>query len=88
VAELSRLKRLTFAEQHIGSALPVLFESGKVDGLRVGTTASFLKVAVASEINLTNHLRRVLITGASDRWAVGQLSEEHRQTQTVPLTIQ
>ena len=87
VAELSRLKRLTFAEQHIGSAQPVLFESGKVDGLRVGTTANFLKVAVDSEINLTNHLRRVLITGASDRWAVGQLTEDHRQAQTVPPAI-
>ena len=88
LAELSRLKRLTFAEQHIGSALPVLFESAKVDGLRVGTTANFLKVAVASEMNLTNHLRRVLITGATDRWAVGQLTEEHRQAHTVPLVIQ
>jgi threonylcarbamoyladenosine tRNA methylthiotransferase MtaB len=85
LAELSRRKRLIFAEQYIGSLLPVLFESGKTDGLRVGTTANFMKVAVASEIDLTNHLRQVLITGVSDRWAVGQLTEEHRKVRTVPL---
>jgi threonylcarbamoyladenosine tRNA methylthiotransferase MtaB len=85
MAELSRLKRLTFAARHIGSTLPVLFESGKIDGLRVGTTANFLKVAVPSEGDLSNHLRHVLITGASDRWAVGQLTEEHRRVRTVPL---
>jgi threonylcarbamoyladenosine tRNA methylthiotransferase MtaB len=85
VAELSRRKRLIFAEQYIGSISPVLFESGKIDGLRVGTTANFLKVAVASEIDLTNHLRQVLITGVSDRWAVGQLTDEHPKVRTVPL---
>jgi threonylcarbamoyladenosine tRNA methylthiotransferase MtaB len=85
IAELSRRKRLTFAEQYIGSVTPVLFESGKIDGLRVGTTANFLKVAVASEIDLTNHLRQVMITGVSDRWAVGQLTEEHPKVRTVPL---
>jgi threonylcarbamoyladenosine tRNA methylthiotransferase MtaB len=77
LAELSRLKRLTFTEQFIGSTLPVLFESGTIDGLRVGTTANFLKVAVSSDIDLTNRLKDVLITGASDRWAVGQLAAEH-----------
>jgi len=85
IAELSRRKRLIFAEQYIGSILPVLFESGKIDGLRIGTTANFLKVAVASEIDLTNNLRQVLITGVSDRWAIGQLAEEHRKVRTVPL---
>jgi threonylcarbamoyladenosine tRNA methylthiotransferase MtaB len=85
LAELARRKRLIFAEQYIGSIAPVLFESGKIDGLRVGTTGNFLKVAVASDIDLTNRLRRVLITGVSDRWAVGQLTEEHRKVRTVPL---
>lgn len=85
IAELSRRKRLIFAEQYIGSVLPVLFESGKTDGLRIGTTTNFLKVAVASEIDLTNTLRQVLITGVSDRWAVGQLAEEDRKVRTVPL---
>lgn len=85
MADLSRLKRLAFAERHIGSTVPVLFESGETDGLRVGTTAHFLKVAVPLEIDLTNQLRSVLITGASDRWAVGQLTEERRPVRTVSI---
>jgi hypothetical protein len=84
ISGLSRLKRLAFAERHIGFTLPVLFESGETDGLRVGTTAHFLKVAVPSDVDLTNQLRHVLITGASDRWSVGQLTEERRQVRTVP----
>jgi threonylcarbamoyladenosine tRNA methylthiotransferase MtaB len=72
VASLSRQKRLAFAEQAIGATLPVLFESGETEGLRLGTTPNFLKVAVVSDIDLTNQPRRVRITGASDRWAVGQ----------------
>lgn len=85
MAELARRKRLIFAEQYIGTITPVLFESGKIDGFRVGTTANFLKVAVASDVDLTNRLRQVLITGVSDRWAVGQLTEEQRKVRTVPL---
>jgi threonylcarbamoyladenosine tRNA methylthiotransferase MtaB len=85
MSDLSRLKRLAFAERHIGFTLPVLFESGETDGLRIGTTPHFLKVAVTSNVDLTNQLRQVLITGASDRWAVGQLTEEQRQVRTVPI---
>lgn len=73
LAEFSREKRLAFAEQAIGTTMPVLFESGETEGLRLGTTPHFLKVGVASEIDLTNQVRQVRITGASDRWAVGQL---------------
>ncbi|HEY7533720.1 MAG TPA: tRNA (N(6)-L-threonylcarbamoyladenosine(37)-C(2))-methylthiotransferase MtaB [Nitrospiraceae bacterium] len=75
LAELSTHKRLAFAERSIGCTLPVLFESGETDGLKIGTTANFLKVAVASDTELANQLRPVLITGASDRWAVGQLTD-------------
>jgi len=85
MSDLSRRKRLAFAERHIGSTLPVLFESGETDGLRIGTTAHFLKVAVASDVGLTNQLRNVLITGASERWAVGQLTDAQRQVGTVPI---
>ncbi len=85
MADLSRLKRLAFAERHIGSTVPVLFESGETDGLRLGTTPHFLKVAVPSGVDLTNQLKRVLVTGASDRWAVGQLTEDRRQVRTVPI---
>jgi len=72
LADLSRLKRLAFTEQAIGTIVPVLFESGETEGLRLGTTPHFMKVGVTSDVELTNQIRQVRITGASDRWAVGQ----------------
>jgi threonylcarbamoyladenosine tRNA methylthiotransferase MtaB len=85
LAQLSRLKRLAFAERYIGSTVRVLFESGEMDGYRLGVTANFLKVAIPSNIDLTNHLKDVHVTGVSDRWAVGQLTEEHQNTRRVPI---
>ena len=85
LAQLSRLKRLAFAERYIGSTVPVLFESGEIDGYRLGVTANFLKVAVPSHIDLTNHLKDVHITGASDRWAVGQLTTEYHPVRKMPI---
>ena len=85
LAQLSHLKRLAFTERYIGSTVPVLFESGESDGYRLGVTANFLKVAVPSNIDLTNHLKDVHITGASDRWAVGQLTTEHQPTRRTPV---
>lgn len=71
LADLSRQKRLAFAERWIGASIPVLFESGDAENLRLGTTRHFLKVAVTSPVDLTNQIHEVRITGASDRWAVG-----------------
>jgi threonylcarbamoyladenosine tRNA methylthiotransferase MtaB len=85
LAELSRLKRLAFAERYIGSAVSVLFESGEIDGFRLGVTANFLKVAVPSSIDLTNHLKEVRIIGVSDRWALGQLTAECQPMRRVPI---
>ncbi|MEO8046647.1 MAG: MiaB/RimO family radical SAM methylthiotransferase, partial [Nitrospirota bacterium] len=85
LAELSRLKRLAFAEQYIGSTVLVLFESGVQDGFRLGVTGNFLKVAVSSNIDLTNDLKEVRIIGASDRWAVGQLTEDRQPMRGVPV---
>jgi threonylcarbamoyladenosine tRNA methylthiotransferase MtaB len=85
LAELSRVKRLAFAERYIGSTVSVLFESGAIDGFRLGVTANFLKVGVSSNIDLTNHLKDVRIIGASDRWALGQLIAEHQPMRGVPI---
>jgi threonylcarbamoyladenosine tRNA methylthiotransferase MtaB len=85
LAELSRLKRLAFAERYIGSTVPVLFESGVQDGFRLGVTENFLKVGVSSNIDLTNDLREVRVIGVSDRWAVGQLAEGRQPMQGVPV---
>ncbi|HSL04547.1 MAG TPA: MiaB/RimO family radical SAM methylthiotransferase, partial [Nitrospiraceae bacterium] len=85
LANLSRLKRLAFAERYIGSTLFVLFESEVMDGFRSGTTANFLKVGVSSNIDLTNHLKEVQIIGTSDRWAMGQLNQDRQPMRGVPV---
>ena len=85
LAELSRVKRLAFAERYIGSTVSVLFESGVMDGFRVGVTANFLKVGVPSNIDLANHLKEVRIIGTSDRWALGQLTAERQPMRRVPV---
>lgn len=79
LAELSRQKRLAFAEQWIGNSVSVLFEEGETEGLRLGTTPHYLKVGVACESALTRQIREVRITGASDRWAVGRIISEDTQ---------
>jgi threonylcarbamoyladenosine tRNA methylthiotransferase MtaB len=79
LADLSRQKRLAFAEQWIGSSASVLFEEGEVEGLRLGTTPHFLKVGVAWEAGLAGQIREVRIMGASDRWAVGRLISIDRE---------
>jgi threonylcarbamoyladenosine tRNA methylthiotransferase MtaB len=83
LAELSRLKRLAFSERYIGSTVSVLFESGALDGFRLGVTPNFLKVGVPSSINLANRLKEVRIIGTSDRWALGQLTTEHQRMRGV-----
>ena len=73
------------AERYIGSTVSVLFESGAMDGFRLGVTANFLKVGVPSKIDLTNHLKEVRIIGTSDRWALGQLTAERQPRRRVPV---
>ena len=85
LAELSRLKRLAFVERYIGSTVSVLFESGNMDGFISGITANFMKVSAPSNIDFTNHLKEVQIIGASDRWALGQLTTESQPMRTVPM---
>jgi threonylcarbamoyladenosine tRNA methylthiotransferase MtaB len=85
LAELSRVKHLAFAERYIGSTVSVLFESGELDGYRMGTTPNFLKVGVPSSIDLANRLKEVRIIGTSDRWALGQLAVECQPMRRVPV---
>ncbi len=85
LAELSRHKRLAFAERYIGTTVSVLFESRVTDGFRWGVTANFLKVGVPSNIDLTNDIREVRIVGTTDRWALGQLTAERQPMQRVPV---
>jgi len=77
LADLSRQKRLAFAERWIGATMPVLFESDETQNFRMGTSGNFLKVGVPSPVDLANQIRQVRITGASDRWAVGYVLNEN-----------
>ena len=74
LAELSRNKNMTYYERHIGLTVTVLFEKGQRDGLRSGLTDTFVKVAVASDENLTGMLREVTIIGITDGLAYGRLA--------------
>jgi threonylcarbamoyladenosine tRNA methylthiotransferase MtaB len=71
LAEISREKRIAFAKQAIGRTVPVLFESGTTNGFQLGTTDHFLKVGVTDTLDITNQMKQVQITAASDRWAIG-----------------
>jgi threonylcarbamoyladenosine tRNA methylthiotransferase MtaB len=85
LSDLSRVKRFAFAERFIGSTVPVLFESGETDGLRLGTTPNFLRVGVSSSSELANEMRPVCISAASDRWAIGHIVAPHHTTRLVPM---
>jgi len=84
LAALDRAKRILFAERHIGSTLPVLFEAGETCGFASGTAPNFLRVAVAASDSLTNTVRPVRISAASERWAVGQVVPARHGSKTLP----
>ncbi len=81
----SQEKRRVFHNRHIGTTVPLLFESGQQEGYRVGTTANFLKVAVLSNVDMTNQVHEVTITAASERWTIGHLSSHHATTTMLPM---
>jgi len=84
LAVLDRAKRMRFAERHIGSTLPILFESGETSGFAMGTAPNFLRVAVASSNPLTNAIRSVRISAAAERWAVGQMVSSAPVSKSLP----
>lgn len=85
LSDLSRVKRMAFAERFIGSTVPVLFESGETDGLKLGTTPNFLRVGVSSNGELTNQIRSVRVSAASDRWAVGYIPSADHSVRPVSM---
>ncbi|HJT22666.1 MAG TPA: tRNA (N(6)-L-threonylcarbamoyladenosine(37)-C(2))-methylthiotransferase MtaB [Nitrospira sp.] len=84
LSELSREKSMAFAQRYVGSTVSVLFEKCEMDGFRLGTTANFLRVGVSSPRELVNTIRSVVVSGTSDRWALGQLVAEDRSISRVP----
>ncbi len=84
LAALDRAKRMRFAERHIGSTIPILFESGETSGFAMGTAPNFLRVAVASSNPPANAIRSVCISAAAERWAVGQMASPAPVSKTLP----
>ena len=70
---MSRQKSLAEHERHIGRTMRVLFEKGTRDGLSMGLTDNFVRVAVPAGDELAGSMREVLITGATDGMAFGRL---------------
>ncbi len=85
LTSLSQAKRLASHDRHIGTTIPVLFEAGLHDGFAIGTTSTFMKVAVPSRSELTNQMHSVTITAASERWAVGHLAAQPAATTMLPM---
>jgi threonylcarbamoyladenosine tRNA methylthiotransferase MtaB len=74
LAELSRAKRLDFYQRQIGRTVQVLFETKDEHGIWAGLTRQFMRVGVRSDTaDLTNVLGDVLVTGAMDGLAIGEL---------------
>jgi hypothetical protein len=52
----------------------VLFESRDPDGFWTGLTGNYVRVGLAAASDLSDTLQDVLVTGAMDGLAVGQLA--------------
>ncbi len=77
LTQLSRTKRLQFYRRFLDQDHLVLFESTGRDGrLWTGVTDNFIRVGVAHAGSLANQIRSVRLTGATERLALGQLTDE------------
>lgn len=71
---LDRAKRLAFHNRQIGSTVSVLFESGRQDAYRFGTTPNFTRVGITDSGDFQNRILSVTITAATDRCAFGHVA--------------
>ena len=71
---LDRAKRLAFHNRQIGSTVSVLFESGRQDAYRFGTTPNFTRVGITDSGDFQNRILPVTITAATDRCAFGHVA--------------
>ncbi len=71
---LGAAKLRAFQERHLGRAVEVLFEGGAGATWR-GHLGNYLEVAVRSEDDLTNRLRRVVLDGIDGEMMLGTLTD-------------
>jgi threonylcarbamoyladenosine tRNA methylthiotransferase MtaB len=79
LTELSRAKRLASYRRLIGTTCSVLFETRDECGRWTGLTGAYMRVGVTSGEPLRNQIREVLVTGAMDGLAVGEVSVKRRR---------
>ncbi len=77
VRALGREKKLSFHQNQVGRTLSVLFETQDLDGRWVGHAPNYTRVAVASNLDLSNRIAEVAITGADVEEALGDVGEVH-----------
>jgi hypothetical protein len=70
---LSRAKRLSYYERHIGRTVSVLFETPNKQGLFTGLTPNYIRVGTHNSTDLTNQIRPVTLHGAMDGLALGAI---------------
>lgn len=75
LAELSRSKRLAFYQRFTGQCVKVLFETQDHLGRWSGLTGNYVRVGVASPMDLSNTIQNVIVAGAMDGLAIGHLAE-------------
>ena len=71
LSTLSRAKRLAFYQRQIGRTVTVLFESKVPTGLWAGLTDNFIRLALSTNEDLSNCMRKVRVTGVMDGLAIG-----------------
>lgn len=73
LSELSRAKRMSFYQQHVGHKVEVLFETQDERGRWTGLTGNYMRVAVPAGHDLANRFGHVAIEGTMDGLAVGSM---------------
>jgi threonylcarbamoyladenosine tRNA methylthiotransferase MtaB len=75
LADISRSKRLAFAQRHVGKQVETLFEHRREQGYWTGLTANYLRVGVALPRSPKNQMRSVTISGVMDGLALGTITD-------------
>ena len=76
LSQLSQRKRFAFYHRYVGQKVSVLFETRNPSGIWTGLTDHYVKVGVQSSDDLGNAIRSVVITGVTDGFALGHVTNE------------
>jgi threonylcarbamoyladenosine tRNA methylthiotransferase MtaB len=71
--ELSKNKKFSFFFFSVGKSYNVLFEESEKNNMLFGFTENYIRVAVKSEPNLVNEIKKVLIVETTNDYCIGAL---------------